>query len=168
MKYIDVLRLNKAMSLFNFAEAKAKLSIKVMECKVEVEAAVEHIEKQLKGLKENFKPEGFDTLKADLESQKKAVKDCLNEEVIDKEKVNIANMRLTLLQSEWDEKYKEAESELLKKSYNLKLVKLSEEELEILMKPRREVVGMSSGENQLVITNHFYADTLAALSPLIK
>lgn len=168
MEYGKVLRLNDAMALFNLAEAKSTLSVKVMTTKIAVEEAVEIIEKQRKGLRDGLKPVGYETLKADLEAQKKAVKDILESDVVDKEKLNIANMRLTLLQSEWEEKFREAEYELFKKSYNLKVEKFTPEELEILMKPRKEVVPMSSGENQLVITNHFYAASLAALSPLIK
>lgn len=168
MEYRKVLRLNDAMALFNLAEAKSTLSVKVMTTKIEVEAAVEIIDKQRKGLREGLKPVGYETLKADLDAQKKAVKELLDAEVVDKEKMNIANAKLSILQNEWEEKYREAEDELLKKSYNLKLEKFTPEELEVLMKPRKEVVPMSSGENQLVITNHFYAASLAALAPLIK
>lgn len=168
MKYLNVFRLNNAMALLNLQGASATLAIKVMQNKIAIEEAVEMVQKQLKALKEGFKPSDYETLKTELEQQKKVVKEKLSEEVIDKEKLEIANMRLSVLQNEWDTRYKEVEDELLSKSANIKLVKFTQEELVVLMKPREELRQLSNGETKMMVTNHFYADSLAALAPLFK
>lgn len=170
MENIEVLNFNNAMSLLNCSEASAKLGIKVMKMKIKANEAYDYIQKQLKELKENFKPVGFENLKTELDALRKTVKEQLSQDPIDKEKLDISNMRLTLLQSEWDEKYREAESSFLREKYKPKfeLEKITEEEFEILKKPRWELRQINGGENKLVITNHFYPESLAALAPIFN
>lgn len=161
MKKGEVLKLNRAVALFNYEGAKVELVIKMIKIKTATGEAVENINKNLKDLFASFKPIDLDRL---LEEQKQE----LAKEPVDKGKINILQARLSLLQNEQNTKYQEAEESVLVESIKVAFEKITEEEFASLIKPRRELVEMEQGKREVVVTNHFKTEDLAALAPLIK
>lgn len=161
MKKGEVLKLNRAVALFNYTDAKIELVIKMSNTKMAVNEANENINKQLKDVFASLKPTDLDRL---LEEQKQE----LAKEVVDKGKINILQTRIGLLQNEQNTKYQEAEEGILAESIKVAIGKITEEEFAGLIKPRRELVEMEQGKREVVVTNHFKTEDLAALAPLIK
>lgn len=159
MEKKNLLSLNQAVALFNYAEAEVDTVIKMMKNKTELNNNAENVQKQLQEVSKTLKPGELETLEGQL-------KVALEKD--DKDKVKNLQLRIGLLSAEWNKKYAEAEEKILKESINVKLDKITREELMILIKPKKEVVTMKESERQVVVTNHFSSDMLASLSHIMK
>lgn len=159
MEKKDLLSLDQSVALFNYAEAEVSTVVKMIKNKTEINDKTEAVKKQLQDLSKTLKPAELD----DLQEQLKVAL-----EKDDKEKSKNLQLRINILNAEWNRKYSEAEAAILKESINIKLDKITQEEMMILMKPKKEVVTMKETERQVVVTNNFTSDNIAALAHLIK
>lgn len=158
----EIFKMNKAVGLFNFAGAKVELLMRVIRIKTALNAANEEITKQLKDILAALKPEELERLQEEL-------KVLLSEPEPDKDKINMLQIRISLLINEQNTKYKEAEECTFGQSYkDIELETISQEELDILRKEKRELMDMEQGKREVVTTNHFSIDDFAALAKLIK
>lgn len=162
MKKRDILKLNRTVGLFNYEGIKLDLVIKMSKTKTALNEAVEKINKETKELFTSLKPVELDRLQEELKNE-------LAKETFDKEKINILQLRVEILFREFNEKYQEAEGELLSEEGDeVKIEKITEEEFSSLMKPRRELMEMEQGKREVVITNHFKTEDVSSLSLLLK
>lgn len=161
MKKGEVLKLNRAVALFSYEGTKVELVIRMSKTKTAINEAAENINKQLKDVFASLKPTDLDRL---LEEQKQE----LAKEVVDKDKINILNVRVQILQNEQNVKYQEAEESILAESIKVAIEKITEEEFATLIKPRKELVDMEQGKREVVVTNHFKTEDLTALTMLLK
>lgn len=159
MKKVELIKLDPAVALFNYEGAEVSLVVKMIKNKTEINNNTENVKKQLQELSKNLKPGEIETLETQLK---------LALEKEDQEKIKSLQLRINFLSAEWSKKYTEAENTIFQESINVKLDKISQEELMILMKPKKEVVSMKETERQVVVTNHFTTETLASLAPLLK
>lgn len=157
----EILKLDRAIGLFNFTGAKVELVMKAIKIKSAVSAAREEISKQLNDIFTALKPEN-------LESLQEEQKQLFSENEPDKEKINIIQVRIRLLLNEQQTKYQEAEKAILAESYKIDLVKINREELDILRKEKREPIDLEQGRRDVVVTNNFSIEDFSALSPIIE
>ncbi|OJV17914.1 MAG: hypothetical protein BGO30_08200 [Bacteroidetes bacterium 41-46] len=159
MEKKNLLNLNQAVALFNYTEAEVDTVIKMMKNKTELNNGAENVQKQLQEVSKTLKP-------GELENLEEQLKVALEKD--DKDKVKNLQLRIGLLSAEWNKKYAEAEEKILRESINVKLDKITREELVVLIKPKKEVVTMKESERQVVVTNHFSSDMLAFISHILK
>lgn len=158
MKKRDLFNLNQSISLFNYTDADVSLVVKMMKNKTKLNDIIENIKKQLQEIRETLKPKELDEVNEQLKLA--LLKD-------DKELIKFLHLKSGLLTSQWNDKYKEAEDSILNEVIDLKLDVITYSELNILRKPKSELVALKESERQVIVTNHFTTDNLAALSFLI-
>lgn len=149
------------MTLFNYDGVPDDLFIRMIQNNVEVDDVCETINKQLKVGYEKLTPPELAGL---IEEQKQV----LAAETPDKEKLNILNVRIQLLQNQQNVKYQKTEETILSQSINLKITPITVEELNLLRKEKKQVVDMEQGKRDIVTTNHFSSEDMGALSLLLK
>lgn len=156
-----VLSLKKAMTLFNYDGIENDLFVRMIDNNVAVDDACEGVNKQLKAAYEKLTPPEL----AGLQEEQKTL---LAAETPDKEKINIVNVRIQLLQNEQNVKYEKAEETILSQSLNLTITPITVDELHILRREKKQLVDIEQGKRDIVTTNHFSSEDMGALSLLLK
>lgn len=161
MKKEEILKLDEAVGLFNYEDAKTELVLKMMKNKSALAKIAGEVRKQLKDLSESLKPADLDLLDKDL-------KTALAEPTLDQSRIKTIQLRRDLLQQEWNKKYSDSEPGILAENINITLQKITSEEFDILRKPKKQLADMSDNRRELIVVNHFSSSSLSAIEPLIK
>lgn len=163
MTHGENLNMANAAELFYYEDVSIDLVMQMMENKSEMDRTVEETKKQLKKVSETLKPSELDGLEKDLKALLDAGK------MIDDVEVRTLMLRIKLAKDKWQEKYAEAENNILSKSANVILKKITKADLDLLRKVRRELAETEKDKKREVITtNIFKSSDFAALRPLIS
>lgn len=167
MKKRDVLKLNEAVMLFNYAsvilDKVVAVVTKMIKTKTQLEDIADGTHKTLKTTRESLKPQ-------ELTSCKEELKKMLAEATPDDKKIEYLRLRIALLQEEWDTKFRVAETAILDEEVpaSLKLEKITIDELMTLLKEKSEAIDMGENRRENVVVNNVSTEHLAVLSHLIK
>lgn len=161
MKKSALLELSKAVSTFSLKDAPLDLRIRIIKFNQHLNELSESISKQLKDLYASYKQVEFDALNEDL-------KKLLAEKEPKMDKINILQIRINLLVNEQIRKHKEAEEAVGNEDIKVNLEKITEDEMDILTKPKEELVDMEKGMRKVVEIDNFSPNMLTAILPMLK
>jgi len=164
MTHGENLNMTNAVELFYYPDdVSIDLVMQMMDNKSEMDRTVEETKKQLKKVSETLKPAELAGLEKDLKALLDAGK------LIDDVEVRTLMLRIKLVKDKWQERYAEAENNILSKSANVILKKITKADLDLLRKARRELAETEKDKKREVITtNIFKSSDFAALRPLIS
>lgn len=152
----NILRLNDALNLFNYDSAPIDLVLKMMKNKIAIEDAVERISRQLSKISATLKPSNLEELKAELQAQ-------LSQERVDDKMVLNLQSRIKIVSQIWNNRYSEAEKDILMEEEPISIELLTLDELYLLLRPKKDIID-TGGKKEIVAQNRLSSEHLSALS----
>lgn len=157
----ELLKLDEAMGIFNFTNAPMGLIIRVMKIKNIVEKEAEEVRKSLRSLSESIKPQEIEEIRSEIKSI------LASDNANDKRSYNL-QMKLSLLNTEWNQRYTEGENLLMGEPTEVELPSITPQEFEILIKPTQEVIDTGGARKEIVSSSKLTTDKLAVLHYIIN
>lgn len=157
----ELLKLDEAMGIFNFTNAPMGLIIRVMKIKNIVEKEAEEVRKSLRSLSESIKPQEIGEVRDEIKSI------LASDNANDKRSYNL-QMKLSLMNTEWNQRYTEGENLLMGEPTEVELPSITPQEFEILIKPTQEVIDTGGARKEIVSSSKLTTDKLAVLHYIIN